>query len=349
MFHITLVNGGCAYHAQQNRAKVRISSKTQLLNLEANMLKTVAYLFLLTSVVGCMALSQTKVTIDSRQPSSSDVQTPVQPPTLRQVGDRGFYILDGPFAEFDPAHASVDIWTPKNVSKPPIIVYAHGGAGFREDDQARIDLFRRHGYATISFDSYVMNGFADWNFVTRRVANIGKQRMIWGVFKGAIEYAATAEGNWDSDKILLYGGSNGARVALYAGSKLEIPNVRGIIAEAPAGSGFELGDYNIPTLIPFGALDTWAGKSDTDYVWTRTYPNSPISIENWVNSRRQDGHAVEFVFYKNAGHLLFDGPLEKVSIRRGDAISFTSHRGASDDALAKYETDVIAFADQQTR
>jgi len=57
------------------------------------------------------------------------------------------------------------------------------------------------------------------------------------------------------------------------------------------------GDVDIPTIIPFGALDTWAGQSDTDYVWKRTYPDSPISIEDWVHAQQAKGRPVKFVFY----------------------------------------------------
>ncbi len=120
--------------------------------------------------------------------------------------------------------------------------------------------------------------------------------------------------------------------------------IRGIISEAPAGSGYRLGDYSIPTVIPFGALDTWAGKSDTDYVWQRTYPGSKISIESWVRSQREKGHPVEFVFYQNAGHLLFEGPLEQVTVRRGNAIAFTAYQGAAEGVLEQYEKDMISFA-----
>ncbi|MGH8223495.1 MAG: alpha/beta hydrolase family protein, partial [Woeseiaceae bacterium] len=121
-------------------------------------------------------------------------------PALREVGSRGFFVLDGPFAEFEPSHSSVEIWMPKGDKKAPILVYAHGGAGYREDDRARVEMFRRNGFATISFDSYVMNGFDDWNFVTRKVANSGKQSMIWGIFKGAVEYAAKSD-DWDNRNI----------------------------------------------------------------------------------------------------------------------------------------------------
>ncbi|WP_019030081.1 alpha/beta hydrolase family protein [Colwellia piezophila] len=267
---------------------------------------------------------------------------------VKQVGSRGFFTTVGPFAEFDPKHSSVEIWIPSGVKNAPIMVYAHGGAGYREDDRARVEMFRRNGFATISFDSYEMNGFDDWKFVTRKVANVGKQNMIWGVFKGAVEYAAKNE-SWDNRNIFLYGGSNGGRVVLYGGSKLENNNIRGIISEAPAGSGYTLGDFNIPTIVPFGKMDTWAGKSETDYVWTRTYPSSPVSIEHWVKSLQKKERPIKFIFYENAGHLLFDGPLKKVTVRRGDVIAFTAYKGADEEALKQYERDVFTFVNSNLK
>ncbi len=298
-------------------------------------LHTLGSLVLLFSVCGCSTVSR-----DSASEPLVDARVT---PKLREVGSRGFFVLDGPFAEFDATHPSVEIWMPKGDKKAPIMVYAHGGAGYREDDRARVGMFRRNGFATISFDSYAMNGFDDWDFVTRKVANSGKQSMIWGVFKGAVKYTAENDA-WDNRNIFLYGGSNGGRVVLYAGSEIVNHNIRGIIAEAPAGSGFTLGDYDIPTIIPFGALDTWAGKSATDYVWKRTYPDSPISIEDWVLAQQAKGRPVKLVFYENAGHSLFEGPLEKVTVRRGDSIAFEAYQGAADGVLEQDEQDVIAFA-----
>lgn len=267
-------------------------------------------------------------------------------PTLREVGSRGWFVLDGPFAQFDPSHPAVEVWTPDADANAPVMVYAHGGAGYREDDRARVALFRRNGFATVSFDAYVMNGLDNWQFVTRRIANIGKQQMIWGVLKGAVAYAAAKDG-WDHRNIFLYGGSNGARVVLHAGSEIGSRSIRGIVAEAPAGSGLALGDLSIPTIIPFGALDTWAGTSDKDFVWTRTYPNSPISIQAWVDAQQAKGHPVRFVFYENAGHLLFEGPLERVTVRRGDVIAFTAYQGAAEGVLEQYEEDVMSFVSGQ--
>ncbi len=222
------------------------------------------------------------------------------------------------------------------------MVYAHGGAGYREDDRARVEMFRRNGFATISFDSYEMNGFDDWNFVTRKITNTGKQNMIWGVFKGAVEYAAKND-SWDNRNIFLYGGSNGGRVVLYGGSELANNHIRGIISEAPAATGYALGDFNIPTIIPFGKMDNWAGRSETDYVWTRTFPSSPTSIEHWLKSLQEKRRPIKFIFYENAGHLLFEGPLKKVTVRRGDAIAFTAYQGADKEVLKQYERVIFTF------
>jgi pimeloyl-ACP methyl ester carboxylesterase len=265
-------------------------------------------------------------------------------PTLHAVGERGFFDFSGPFATFDPSHPSVEIWTPPGVDAAPMVVYAHGGAGYREDDRARMEMFRRNGFATLSFDSYEMNGFTDWEFVSRRITNAGKQDMIWSVFRGAVAHAL-AGGRWDAENVVLYGGSNGGRVVLYAGTELADPRIRGIIAEAPAATGFTLGDVTIPTIIPFGALDNWAGQSETDYVWTRTYPDSPISIEAWVRQLQRKRRPVRFIFYENAGHLLFEGPLKQVTVRRGEAVAFTAYEGAGSGVLEQYERDVMSFVD----
>ena len=261
---------------------------------------------------------------------------------LKEIGNRGWYTTVGSVAEFHPKHKSVAIWTPEGKAKAPVIIYAHGGAGFREDDSTRVEMMRRNGFATISFDAYEMNGL-DWNFVTKRVTNNGKQNLIWGVFKGALQFVLKKEKLWDTDNIFFYGASNGGRTVLYAGNKLPSKNIRGIVSEAPAATGYALDDIAIPTIVLYGEKDNWAGKSETDYVWTRTYPSSPISIADWGKSQNEQDHPVKFIFYKDAGHLLFEGPLEKVTVKRGDKIAFTAYQGASKETLELYEQDVITF------
>jgi dienelactone hydrolase len=302
----------------------------------------ILFLFILIlSISGCNAASSAPdMPIAAAAPSPPSTPTI---PDLKKVGSRGWFTTAGTFAEFDPSHPSVEIWTPRGEKNAPIMVYAHGGAGLREDDRARVEMFRRHGFATISFDSYEMNGFDGWNFVTRKVTNKGKQNMIWGVFKGAVEYAAKND-SWDNQNIFLYGGSNGARVVLHSATELANNPIRGVIAEAPAANGYPLGDIEIPTIIPFGEKDNWAGRSETDYIWTRSYPpRFPMSLEQWVQSLQEKGRPVKFIFYENAGHLLFVGPLKEVTVRRGDAASFTAYEGADEEALKQHERDVFAF------
>ena len=306
------------------------------------------YITVVVPVFGCHAHTEsaTATSLGANTAHGDSDQQSQTVPKLRAVGTRGFYALDGPFAPFDPSHPSVEVWTPPGNAMAPIAVYAHGGAGYREDDRARVAMLRRNGFATISFDSYEMNGFDDWQFVTRRISNGGKQSMIWGVYKGAVEYAK-AQGNWDNRNIFLYGGSNGGRVVLYAGTHSADPRIRGIISEAPAATGFALGDLTIPTIIPFGSMDNWAGKSETDFVWTRTYPNSPISIQAWVSALQEQERPVEFIFYQEAGHLLFAGPLKEVTVKRGKKVAFTAFEGAGAGVLEQYERDVMAFVQSQ--
>ncbi len=266
-------------------------------------------------------------------------------PELVPVGSRGWFSTKPPFAPFDRDSPFVEIWIPDIEDKAPVLVYAHGGAGYRDDDRARVAMFRRNGFATISFDAYAMNGLDDWEFVSRRVTNSGKQNLIWGVFKGAVEYAAHSD-EWDSQNIFFYGGSNGGRVVLFAGSEISNENIRGIVSEAPAATGFTLSDYSTPTLVPFGKLDTWAGKSETDFVWTRTYPGSGESVADWVESLQEKGRPIELRLYENAGHLFFDGPLEKVTVKRGDKVLFQAFKGAGDGVLEAYERDVLSFVER---
>ncbi len=285
---------------------------------------------------GLLVLCAAGCNAESAEPASPTV------PELKEVGSRGWFTTLAPFAEFDPGSPFVEIWTPTGNRSAPVVVYAHGGAGFREDDRRRVSMLRRHGFATISFDAYEMNGFDDWRFVTSRVTNGGKQNMIWHVFKGAVEYAA-GNGDWDNRNIFLYGASNGARVVLHGATELADNSVRGIIAEAPTANGYPIGEISIPTIIPFGKKDNWAGRSETDYIWTRTYPSSPISLERLIKSLQEKGSPVRFLFYDNAGHSFHEGPLRQVTRGRANGISFTAYEGADEDALARYERDVLAF------
>lgn len=63
-----------------------------------------------------------------------------------------------------------------------------------------------------------------------------------------------------------------------------------------------------------------------------------------MRAQRARGRPVKFIFYEKAGHLLFEGPLEKVTVRRGESFAFSAYQGADEGVLEQYEHDVIAFA-----
>ena len=71
-----------------------------------------------------------------------------------------------------------------------------------------------------------------------------------------------------------------------------------------------------------------------------------LHCKHFVKSLQEIGRPIQLVFYENAGHLLFEGPLKKVSVRRGDAIAFTAYEGAGEGVLEQYERDAFAFVNR---
>lgn len=126
-----------------------------------------------------------------------------------------FMDIKGSVAEFKADSSDVQIWIPDGVKNPPVMLYAHGGSGYRGSDQARVSIFRREGFVTISFDAFLMNGFGDERWVNRNLTLTAKQKMLFEMLKGAYAYAR-AQKEWNAESIWLYGQSNGARVVLAA-------------------------------------------------------------------------------------------------------------------------------------
>ena len=210
-----------------------------------------------------------------------------------------YFVKKGTEAKFESDHAEVNIWTPENVKKPPVMIYFHGGAGYRDDDKVRVSTFRQNGFATISFDAFIMNGQDDWKWVNRNVTNIGKQMMVNGVAKGAYEYALTRK-DWDTKNIFVYGQSNGARVALMLPSVVSDPShIRGVLAEGMPTIGLPYKDAIVPTRLYYGKKDTWGGRHDEDFMWSRVWRITKVSVEDWVSEQDED---VKMVFYANARH-----------------------------------------------
>ena len=88
-------------------------------------------------------------------------------------------------------------------------------------------MYRNQGFATISFDAFEMNDFDDWRWVNRKIASNSKQRMIFSVLEGAFQYTLKKI-DWDTEKIYLYGQSNGGRVVVAAQKQLTpLQNIKG--------------------------------------------------------------------------------------------------------------------------
>ena len=117
-------------------------------------------------------------------------------PDTEPVGRRNLLKIVGPVAQFEFDNSSTYIWSPDNIKLPPIMIYAHGGAGYRNSDQARVSMFRNEGFATISFDAFEANDFHDWKWVNRRITHKSKQKMIFGLLSGAYRYALKRK-DWD--------------------------------------------------------------------------------------------------------------------------------------------------------
>jgi dienelactone hydrolase len=250
-----------------------------------------------------------------------------------------YFVKKGTEAKFESDHTEVSIWTPKNVKKPPVMIYSHGGGGYGDSDKLRVSTFRQNGFATISFDAFIMNGQHDLKWVNRNVTNIGKQMMLISVAKGAYEYALTRK-DWDTKNIFLYGHSNGARVALMLPSDVSDPShIRGVLAEGMPTIGLPYKDAIVPTRLYYGKKDTWGGRHDEDFMWSRVWRIAKVSVEDWVSEQDED---VKMVFYANAGHSFHYGDMKPISRNKGGK-STTAFLGAGEGVLDKYTEDMFAF------
>ena len=88
------------------------------------------------------------------------------PPGVAQLVELrpGFHRVDGPLADFNPCHRSVQFSMPgffadKLAEKPPLIIIAHGGGGPGGAEQEMVRRMNSRGVATLLYDAYEMNGF----------------------------------------------------------------------------------------------------------------------------------------------------------------------------------------------
>ena len=216
-------------------------------------------------------------------------------PDTEPVGVRNLLKIVGPVAQFEFDNSSTYIWSPDNMISPPIMIYAHGGSGYRNSDQVRVSIFRNKGFATISFDAYEANGFYDWKWVNRKLSNKSKQKMIFSILSGAYGYALKRR-DWDTKNIFLFGHSNGGRVVVAVQSAFKsIDNIRGIIAEGMATGGMPLSKCLIPTFLAYGERDNWGSFRVDRRMYERPqkfiagFPNSTKlpSIQSWAKTQKK--------------------------------------------------------------
>lgn len=255
----------------------------------------------------------------------------------------GLHTVDGPLAEFDPCHRSVQFSMPgffadRLGDKPPLMIIVHGGNGPGAAEQEMVRRMNARGVATLLFDAYEMNRFnyRGTNLFLTGATNESRQRMIFKAALGAYEWARQNT-RIDDSRIFIHGLSNGGSVAMNMAAVVNPTHVKAVFAEGPSPNGIGMPDkIQVPLKLVFGKIDNYGGKTPDDWMYTRTDPCShnrlsplaapgtaqrcslwanpqalTISPQVWGEQRQAEGHPVEFWFYENAAHGLLMGHISR--------------------------------------
>lgn len=302
---------------------------------------------------------------------------PAPPDVARLVEVRaGFHRVEGPLADFDPCHPSVDLSMPGFLSdrlpgKPPLLIIVHGGNGPGAAEREMARRMNARGVATLLFDAYAMNGFQYRGtplFLTG-VTNESRQRMILKVSLGAYSWAQRQE-RIDASRLFVHGLSNGGSVALNMAALVDASRVRVVFAEGLSPTGIGMPDrVKVPVKLVFGRLDNYGGKREDDWMHTRSDPcafnrPSPLAApgtarlcsglanpeavtptpQAWGEAAVTEGQPVEFWFYEEAAHGLLAGSLVKGMRVYGTGPSAQTRygwTGASAEAAARFVGDMM--------
>lgn len=288
----------------------------------------------------------------------------------------GFHRVEGPLADFNPCHRSVQFSMPgffadKLADKPPLMIIAHGGGGPGGAEQEMVRRMNSNGIATLLYDAYEMNGFQYRGtplFLTG-TSNESRQRMIFKATLGAYEWAKRQQ-KIDPSRIFIHGLSNGGSVALNMAAVAEPEHVRVVFAEGPSPTGIGMPDtIKVPLKMIFGKLDNYGGKTEDDWMYTRTDPcglnraytltapgtalrcsalansfDMTISPQAWGEKLRAEGQPVEFWFYDDAAHGLLAGFMDKgVRIYGSGPTALRRYGwiGASPAAAKRFTDDLV--------
>lgn len=308
--------------------------------------------------------------------AQSDCKSP-PPDVARLVEVRaGFHRVEGPLAEFDPCHRSVQLSMPgffadKLADKPPLMIIAHGGNGVGSAELEMVRRMNMRGVATLLFDAYEMNEFRyrGTSLFLTGVSNESRQRMIFKATLGAYHWARQHP-RVDTSRLFIHGLSNGGSVALNMAAVVDPSHVRVVFSEGAPAAGIGMpNQIRVPLKMVFGKLDNYGGKTEDDWMHLRTdacvisqpaedaAPGTTqgcsrhfnpaaqsLSPKQWGDQIKAEGQPIEFWFYDDAAHGLLAGAIVRGTRTYGSgstALRRYGWTGASPDAANRFTADVI--------
>lgn len=299
---------------------------------------------------------------------------PSSPENTKVVDSGSLKSVDGPLADFDPCHGSVQLGMPsifakKRADKPPLVIIAHGGGGVGGYEREFAKLMNQNGFATLLYDAFEMNGIRSGSeLVLYQMRNSARQRMIYKATLGAYQWVLKND-KVDTSKVFVQGLSNGGSVAINMAASTDGKNLKGVIAEGSpaAGIGFP-NDINVPLLVIYGSADVYGGTHADDFMHLRGnvclqnehYEMAPKGYSEscnknlnsthlmptplaWYEQIKSKGGDIKFELVEGGGHgMMFDSFSSSVRHLSGGRTMYTS-RGAGGDARKRLEKLVFAF------
>jgi dienelactone hydrolase len=248
----------------------------------------------------------------------------------------GFFTVDGRMGQFDPCESLVKYRVPtqKGPGKKPLLISVHGGSGI-QDVLMSDEAFFQKGMATLVFDAYAMQGLKGQSplFWARSVTNEARQRMIFATTLAAYRWALKLD-DIDTQRIFLFGISNGAAVVANMAALVDPAHVKGVIAEGVTPIGMGLPDeIKVPLLLAFGKLDDFGVSDSNGKRWNLTddcrlniqVAQAPVGSSvtcnqstpgkriptplEWADSVQKKGGLIEILYVEDMAHNAYFGPL----------------------------------------
>ena len=248
----------------------------------------------------------------------------------------GFFTVQGRMGQFDPCENLVKYRVPtqKGPGKKPLLISVHGGSGI-QDVLMSDEAFFQKGMATLVFDAYAMQGLKGQTplFWARSVTNEARQRMIFATTLAAYRWALKRD-DIDTQRIFLFGISNGAAVVANMAALVDPAHVKGVIAEGVTPIGMGLPDeIKVPLLLAFGKLDDFGVSDSNGKRWNLTddcrlniqVAQAPVGSSvtcnqstpgkriptplEWADSVQKKGGLIEILYVEDMAHNAYFGPL----------------------------------------